>query len=208
MRKYSKVLAHFKKNDPKIYKYLKDVDFDEWFQGEKLTKEDDLFVRLCRTIVGQQLSGKAAGTIYGRFTKLFGRRKINPKNVLSFEDQELRDVGMSWGKVSYVKDLAKKVKNKEIHLEKLDLMDEDEIVIELTKVKGIGEWTAEMFLMFSLKREDVFSHGDLGLRKGIEKVYGIKKPSTIQIEKTIKKWQPFKTYGSIALWHAVDSEVS
>ena len=174
-------------------------------RGEKLSESHDLFVRLCRTIVGQQLSGNVARVIYSRFESLFDGKRITPEVVLSIKDQDLRDVGMSWGKVSFIKDLATKVKEKTLHLNKLDEMTDEEVKKELMAVKGIGEWTAEMFLMFTLRRENVFSFGDLGLKKGFEKIYGIKASSSKDIEKVIKNWEPYKTYGSIALWTANDS---
>jgi DNA-3-methyladenine glycosylase II len=96
------------------------------------------------------------------------------------------------------------VLDKTIHLEKLDKLSNEEIIRELTQVKGIGPWTAEMFLMFSLKREDVFSHGDLGLRNAIQKIYGFKeKPTIQQVEKIIKKWSPYKTYACRILWKSL-----
>lgn len=204
---YSRVLKHFKEIDPKIYQVMRDVDFDKWFDDRKMRKTEDLFVRLCRTIIGQQLSGKAASTIYGRFLELFGKKKITPRNVLAIPDRELRGVGMSWGKAGFIKDLALKVKDKELHLDKLFEMSDEEVKKELMSVKGIGEWTAEMFLMFTLGRENIFSFGDLGLKKGMVKVYNLKEmPTEEKSEKITAKWNPYKTYGSIALWQAVDQE--
>lgn len=166
---------------------------------------DDYFVALTRSIVGQQLSGKAADTIYSRFTGLFPKKRPDAKRLLKLKDQQLRDVGMSWGKVSYVKDLASKHLDKEIDLTSLPKLSNEEVLFELTKVKGIGPWTGEMFLMFTLKREDVFSFGDLGLKKGIEKLYKLKNPTAKQITKIITPWSPYKTYGSIALWRSLDN---
>jgi DNA-3-methyladenine glycosylase II len=200
------VLSHFKKRDPKIYAYMKTVDFNDWFNyHKKLKGKNDYFVSLCRNITGQQLSGKAARAIWTKFEKLFGRKRVLPKNVLSLTDQQIRDVGMSWAKVKYIKDLAHKVLEGEIHLENLRYMSDKDVIDELTRVKGIGVWTAEMFLIFTLKREDIFSYGDLGLRKGVEKVYDIEDPTEDKIEKIVKKWSPYKSYGSIALWHSLDS---
>ena len=111
---------------------------------------------------------------------------------------------MSWSKVSYAKDLAQKVLDGEVHLTKLDDMANEEVVRELTTIKGIGEWTVEMFLMFTLNREDIFSFGDLGLKKGIMKVYEIENPTKEQIEEIVTPWSPYKTYGSIALWESLE----
>jgi len=130
---------------------------------------------------------------------------VDPKKLLKIKDQKLRDVGMSWGKVRYVKDLAIKHLGGEIDLSKLSSLSNEQVITELTKVKGIGPWTGEMFLMFTLRREDVFSFGDLGLKRGIEKLYNLKEPTVAQIEKIIMPWSPYKTYGSIALWHSLDN---
>ena len=152
-----KVLAHFKKNDPKIYDLLKTADTESWLGSQ----ENDYFHALCETIIGQQLSSKAARSIFKKFSNTV---TITPDEILNTADTTLRNTGISWAKVKYVKDLALKTKNGELNLEKIETSTEDEIILELTKVKGIGKWTAEMFLMFVLKREDVFSFGDLGLR--------------------------------------------
>ena len=127
---------------------------------------------------------------------------------MKIPDQKIRDAGLSWAKVKYLKDLADKVKNKVIHLEKLDTLSNEEVITELTKVKGIGPWTAEMFLMFTLGREDVFSHGDLGLKNAIKKLYGFKKdPTRKQVEKIIARWTPYKTYACRILWKSLEIKV-
>lgn len=162
------------------------------------------FKKLCEAIIGQQLAGKAADAIVARFTKLL-EDQVKSKSVLETNDQALRDVGMSWAKVKSLKDLARHVDQQRINLDSLQNMDDDQVITELIKVKGIGQWTAEMFLMFTLGREDVFSHGDLGLRKGIAKLYGFaNKPTAEQIEKIVCQWTPYKTYASLALWHVND----
>lgn len=203
--KYFDILNHYKKVDPKIHAVMLTVDFDVWFEEKTLTKEKDLFLALCREIVGQQLSGKAAKAIFKRFSDFFGS-KITPQKILGATDQMLRDTGISWAKVKYIKDLATKVKNKEVNLEKLLKLSDENVTQELIKIKGIGNWTAEMFLMFILKRENIFSHGDLGLKKGLEKVYKLKNPNKIRVEKIIAKWHPYKTFGAISLWQSLENK--
>lgn len=196
------ILSHFRKNDPRIAHLFTVVSLEE------ITPEspDQFFVSLCEAIVGQQLSGKVADVIFARFTSLFGRKRITQDAVLAISDDSLRGIGMSWSKVAYVKDLAAKVKAKEIHLPDLIKMQDHEVIAALTKVKGIGPWTAEMFLMFTLGRPDVFSFGDLGLRQGIQQVYGLKKePSVAYMKKLTKKWMPFRTYAARVLWRYKDS---
>lgn len=196
------ILNHFKKVDPKIYKAMTKVNFDDWI---KTQKKHDYFVILCKEIIGQQLSGKAASTIINRFTNLLPKGTITPKHVLAIPDQDLRNVGMSWAKVSYVKNLAKAKLDKSVKFTKFDSLSDEEIIKELTSVKGIGPWTAEMFLIFTLHRPNVFSFGDLGLKNGFTKVYGIEKPTKKDIEPIIEKWSPYKSYGSITLWHTLDN---
>lgn len=182
------------------------MDFDEWLEGSEKVHTDKYFAALCRSIVGQQLSGKAAAAIYKKFLTLFksNEENLTPSAVLKLPDQKLRDVGLSWSKVSYIKDLSKKVKENEVNLVDLDELDDSSIIERLTIIKGIGTWTAEMFLMFTLKRQNIFSFKDLGLKKGLEKIYKIENPTQPQIEKIIKKWHPYKTFGSIALWQSLE----
>ncbi len=117
----------------------------------------------------------------------------------------MRTAGISFQKISYIKDLARRVNNDEIDFDSFQNKNDEEVIVELVKVKGIGRWTAEMFLMFALGRPDVFSFGDLGLRNGLQKVYKLKKPPTAkQAQKITNKWKPFRTYGSRYLWRALD----
>lgn len=194
------ILKHFEAVDPKVGEILLTVDLNEWFEDRGV---EDHFQHLARNIIYQQLAGKAASTIYSRFAALVG--EIKPEKVLAHSDQELRDVGLSWAKVKYVKDLASKVQTGEVILDNLDTLEDESVIVELTKVKGIGRWTAEMFLIFTLHRENVFSYGDLGLKNGFAKLYGIESPSVMQMEKVVKKWDPYKSYGSIAMWHYLDN---
>lgn len=191
-----KIKRHFKKVDPVIHKVMEPIDFGQWWDRPKR----DYFVALCEDIVGQQLSGKAADSIWARFEKLFSKKQVTPDKLLKLTDEQIRNIGTSWAKVKYLKDLAGKVKAKAIHLESLEKLADSEVVVELTKIKGIGPWTAEMFLIFTLKREDIFSFGDLGLNKAIKKLYGKRKPESI-----IKRWSPYRSFGSLTLWYSLDN---
>lgn len=195
------IKSHFAKHDPKISAILDAIKFSDWFEDNH---SDDHFYNLARNIIYQQLAGKAASTIFGRFEKLIGGR-VTPEKVINFEDQALRDVGLSWAKVKYIKDLAAKVISGEVILNNIDTLDNESVIGELIKVKGIGRWTAEMFLLFTLHRENIFSHGDLGLRNGFTKLYGIENPTVTQIQAVIEHWSPYESYGSIALWHYLDN---
>lgn len=194
------VKEHFASHDPKLAAVLESMDISD---RKKEKESADHFASLARDIIYQQLHGKAAKTIFDRFETLVG--KIEPQAVLDIPDQKLRDVGISWAKVKYVKDLASQTIAGTIDLANLSKLSNDEVIKELLKVKGIGPWTAEMFLIFTLQREDVFSYGDLGLRKGIAKLYGIDNPTVDQIDELISNWSPYKSYGSLALWHHLDT---
>lgn len=161
------------------------------------------FEDLVDAICSQQLSGKAAKTIFGRVKKLLV--KITPKNILSKTDQELRDCGLSWAKVKYVKDLAMHVNAKSIDLSNLDNISDEEVIDELVKIKGIGRWTAEMFLMFSLGRPDVFPVDDLGIKKGFKKVTGKKWDKLKSAKFAEKHWSPYKTVACWYLWRSLEN---
>ncbi len=197
------VLNHFKHADPVIHDVLLNTHSLELVRPSFTSQ--DYFTRMCRDIIGQQLSVAVAGVIADRFLQLVG--ETSPGAILKLEDQALRDIGFSRAKVRYVKDLAAKVESGELNLKKLaDAADED-VIEQLITVKGIGRWTAEMFLIFTLGREDVFSHGDLGLRRGIEKLYKLEKDAAKNwslIEPIVTKWVPYKSYASLALWRSLD----
>jgi len=197
-----KVIQHFKDNDKVLFLAIKRVGGIK--KIEKCGPEI-YFVKLCREIIGQQLIGKVAKIIFGRFEDLFSNKKVTPRKVLNIPHEVLRGVGMSHAKARYVRNLAEMVVSKELIFNDFEKLDNEQVVGELTKVKGIGPWTAEMFLMFTLAREDVFSHGDLGLRKAVQKMYGFKdKPSKEQIENIAIKWAPYRTYACLILWQSLD----
>ncbi len=198
-----KILEHFSRNDPVIYTVMKSIDFSKWL-GKKKTTRLEYFRSLCRQIISQQLSGKAADTIQTRFEALFPEKMVSPEKLLAFEDATLRNVGMSWAKVSYVKNIATEVLGDTIQWDDFVILQDEDVVAELIKIKGVGRWTAEMFLMFTLGREDVFSHGDLGLKRGIEKLYHLKNPSPKKIETITSVWKPYRSYGSISLWQSLE----
>ena len=204
-----KIRLHFRKNDPIIFKAMENLDFDEWIKprSEKRGNGSDYFSALCHEIIGQQLSGKSATAIINRFNALFDKSIIDPKKLMAIDDQILRNVGMSWAKTKYVKNIADAYLTNTVQFTNLHELSDEEVIEQLTTIKGIVNWTSEMFLIFTLGRENVYSHGDLGLRKGFAKLYRIENPTQKQIEKVVSKWIPFRSYGSITLWHTLDSEV-
>lgn len=180
---------------------IKKVDFIE------INLEKNYFYALCRSIVGQQLSNKVADVIWNRVLILL-ENKVEPEKILSLDDEEFRSKGVSYSKIKYIKNLSTAVINKEIHFNKFEEMTDEEIVKELTKVKGIGTWTAEMFLIFSLGREDVFSLGDAGLKNVIKAVYGFEKePTKSELIEIIDKWSPYRTYASLYLWEMINRKL-
>jgi DNA-3-methyladenine glycosylase II len=164
------------------------------------------FESLCVAIINQQLSGKAAATIEKRFKSLFpGDRFPSARQVLKKSDDKLRTAGLSFQKISYIKSLAKLVDINKINFSKFKNLSDEEIIEILTRVKGIGRWTAEMFLMFCLNRPDVFSHGDLGLKNAIKKWYKLDaKTHAKKYHRLVESWSPHRTTAARYLWASLD----
>lgn len=163
--------------------------------------EDQYFSDLCESIVGQQLSNKVADVIIQRAKNLCGG-KFTPEKILAVSIEDFRSVGLSNAKANYIKNLSTHWKNGDIKYHEFKNLEDEEIIKELIQVKGIGRWTAEMFLMFSLGRTDVYSYGDLILRTGVIKYYRLRKIDQKRIESISKKWSPNRTLASRVLWKA------
>lgn len=166
------------------------------------------YQELVDSIISQQLSIKAAATIEGRFKAIFGDVYPTPEQILSTDHETLRSAGLSNAKCNYIRDLAQYIVKGKIDLNKLNALSNSEIVQELTAVKGIGEWTAHMFLMFAMARLDVLAVGDLGIRSGIKKLYKLPElPDSQQIKDlAIKnKWAPYETVACWYIWRSLDS---
>lgn len=196
---YERALRHFQKHDPQLFVVAqKIVPFE-------LTTTEDYFADLCDAIVSQQLSGKASKTIFSRFCALFDQGKIDPYKLFGLDETTLRGVGISNAKAKYLKNLAEHVIEQKVNLQELSELTDEEIITALTQVKGIGRWTAEMFLMFTLARPDVFSAADLGLKNGIKKVYGLSDdPTPKEMIALSEKWSPYRTYASRILWKSLE----
>tara|TARA_Y100001947_G_scaffold153129_1_gene155590 strand:+ start:344 stop:982 length:639 start_codon:yes stop_codon:yes gene_type:complete len=176
------------------------------FDIPKLKIEKNYFWALCRSIIYQQISGKAAKTISDRFLALF-RSGINiqPREVLDIDINSLYSIGLSRQKASYMKNIAEAFGNKLINDENFLMMNDEEILKQLTMIKGVGKWTAEMFLIFTLRRSDVFPVTDLGVQKGFQIVYDLDELSTIeQMNEKAEEWKPYRTIVTLYLWYAVD----
>ena len=167
----------------------------------------DHYGALVRAIVGQQLSVAAARSIYGRLTELFGGRAPTPQEVLDQDPEPFRAaVGLSRAKVLFLRSLAEHVLSGELELERLDELSDEEVQAELTAVKGLGEWTVHMFLMFQLERPDVLAVGDLGVRRAVERAYGLPDlPSAAELTELAEPWRPYRTVACRLLWKSLDN---
>ena len=169
---------------------------------------DDHYGALVRAIVGQQLSVKAARAIYGRLLERFAGRPPTPAQILADEPEELRAAaGLSRAKVTFLRSLAEHVVSGELELERLDELGDEQVAAELTAVKGIGQWSADMFLMFHLGRPDVLPVGDLGIRRAIELAYGLPElPLAPEMERIAEPWRPHRTLACRYLWRSLQNE--
>jgi DNA-3-methyladenine glycosylase II len=161
------------------------------------------FVSLTRALTSQQLSGKAAATIFARVVDLVG--DLTPDRVLTADQQKLRAAGLSWQKISYIRDLSERVRDGRLVLDDLEHQPDARVIESITAVKGFGVWSAEMFLMFRLGRPDIFPVGDLGIVKGTQKLLGMKsRPSVRTLLRTAEAWRPYRTVAAWYLWRILD----
>ncbi|MCI0638656.1 MAG: DNA-3-methyladenine glycosylase [Gemmataceae bacterium] len=163
----------------------------------------DGFAVLARSIISQQISTKAALAIAGRFIKALGRGGLRPKAVLKASEEIMREAGLSAMKVRSLKDLAEKCDSGAVPLKKLKDMDDEEVIEKLLPVRGIGRWTAEMFLIFSLGRLDILPVGDFGLRAGVRNQYGLEDlPNKKELEEIGESWRPYRSVGTWFIWRS------
>ena len=194
-------VVFLQKADPKL------ADVFLWAKPSVVRPHKRYFESLADAIMSQQLSGKAADTIIKRFKALFPDKTFPlPADILQKHDSELRTAGLSGSKVGYIKNLAQAFEDKSVDFSNINKLTDEEIIEMLTKIKGIGCWTAEMFLIFSLGRPDVFSFGDLGLRNAVKKLYKLRKdPSPAKLKQLSKRWQPHRTTASLYLWASLNN---
>jgi DNA-3-methyladenine glycosylase II len=164
----------------------------------------DAYGALLRAIVGQQLSTKAARTIYLRVLDIFGGVTPSPEQLLQASEADLRGAGLSGRKVEYIQDLARHVLSGELELDRLGELSDEEATAEMVAVRGLGQWTAEMFLIFHLERPDVLSGGDLGIRKAVQIEYGLEQmPPPAQVLDIGEPWRPYRSLASLYLWESL-----
>lgn len=193
-----KKAVKFLKKDPKFAKIIMQVgDYNV-----KITK--NRYQSLVEAIISQQLSGSAANSIIKKFRKLYKSKFPKPRDVIKTSDSKLRTTGLSKMKIVYIKELSKKIESKELNMRKISTQSDEQVIEVLTDVKGIGRWTAEMFLIFSLGRLNILPVGDLGLKKGIQSMYSLKKlPKEEQIEQLAESWKPYRTVATWYLWKSL-----
>ncbi len=167
----------------------------------------DAYGTLLRSVVGQQLSAKAAYTIYGRVLNLFGGSTPTPQELLDVDPKLLREAGLSGRKVEYVRDLAAHVISGELELDRLSQLSDDEVIAEITAIRGFGTWSAQMFLIFFLDRPDVLPTGDLGIRNAVRAAYDLDElPTPAEVERIGEPWRPNRSLASVYLWESMANE--
>ena len=188
-----KAILHLKKSDPVMRAIIERVG------AYKIEHSEPTFATLVRSIVGQQLSGRVAAVILGRLVAMLPDGRVTPDAILKLRPTRMRKAGLSKQKTLYIRELARKTKKGEVKFETLPGLADPDVIEHLTQVKGIGVWTAHMFLIFALKRPDILATGDLGVRAAIRKAYQLAElPAPAQIEELAAAWRP---YSSVAMWY-------
>jgi DNA-3-methyladenine glycosylase II len=197
-------VEHLRAADPVMRRLIDEVGSDG-LGDPRRGRPDDRYGALVRSIVGQQLSTTSARAIYGRLTDRYGGRTPTPVEVLEDDPEELRAAaGLSHAKVAFLRSLAEHVVDGSLELDRLDELSDAEVTAELVAVKGLGPWTADLFLMFTLQRPDVLPVGDLGIRRAIMQRYGLAAmPTPAEAERIGEPWRPHRTLASLFLWRSL-----
>ena len=173
----------------------------------KRERPGDAYGALLRSIVGQQLSTKAARTIYGRMTDLFDGHAPTPRQLLAVDPERIRAAWLSYSKIAYLRDLAAHVEDGSLDLAGLPELPDEEVSAQLIAIKGLGRWTADMFLIFHLGRPDVLPVGDLGIRRAAQLAYGLAElPAAGELERIAEPWRPHRSLACLYLWRSLDNE--
>ena len=181
-----------------------EIDLGTRLRRRQEERPADAYGALLRAIVGQQLSTKAARTIYLRVLDLFGGTTPSPEQLLEASEEDLRGCGLSGRKTEYVRDLARHVLSGELELDRLEQLEDEQVIEEIVAVRGLGRWTAEMFLLFHLQRPDVLSGGDLGIRKAVQVEYGLEEmPTPTRVLEIGERWRPHRSLASLYLWESL-----
>jgi DNA-3-methyladenine glycosylase II len=196
---------HLRASDPVLGRLIEEHG-PLTLQERRRGRPEDPYGALLRAIVGQQLSTKAAQTIYGRLLELFGGAVPTPRQLIEADPDAIRAAGLSRPKIAYLRDLAERVEDGELELARLAELPDQEVSAQLVAVKGLGQWTADMFLIFHLGRPDVLPVGDLGIRRAVERLYGLKEiPGAEEITRIAEPWRPYRSLASLYLWASLDN---
>jgi len=194
-------IRHLRRADPVLARIIAKVGACDFGRPERGSH----FAALTRTIVFQQLSGKAASTILGRLHAIYGNRAPTPEQILETEREALRSAGISNQKATYLRDLAERVADGRLPVSRLGRLEDERVIEVLVGVKGIGRWSAQIFLMFRLGRPDVLPDGDLGIQNAIQRAYGLsERPSPERVQKIGAAWSPYRTIASRYLWKSLE----
>jgi len=199
-------LAALRERDPVMADLIERYGDPDGVLARRGRRPGDAYGALVRSIVGQQLSTKAARTIFERLAALYGDRTPTPRELLGTDPEELRRVGLSRMKVVFLRDLAQHVEDGELDLEHLAELPDDEVQAQLTAVKGLGPWTVHMFQIFHLGRPDVLPVGDLGIRRAVQVEYGLEGlPDPPELERIAAPWRPWRSLACLYLWRSLDN---
>jgi DNA-3-methyladenine glycosylase II len=194
-----KALAHFQSADPRLAALIERVG------ASRIRYRPATFDALVMAIVNQQLSSKAAATIYGRLVAALEPEGVEPDGILRLTEEQLRAIGLSKQKCAYVLDLAAKTHAREVVFEELPHLSDEDVLAKLTAIKGIGVWTVHMFLLFALRRPDVLPSGDLGIQNAVQRLYELpERPKPRQVEELGAKWRPYASYAAWYLWRSLE----
>jgi DNA-3-methyladenine glycosylase II len=200
-------VAHLRAADPVLARLIDEHGPPETTRDPSRPAPGDHYGALVRSIVGQQLSVLAARSIYRRLVEFFGGHTPSPQEVLAADPDEMRlAAGLSRAKTAYLRSLAEHVMAGELELERLDDLPDDDVLAELVAVKGIGEWSAQIFLMFQLERPDVLAVGDLGVRRAVQRAYGLDDlPTAAELTALAEPWRPWRSVACRILWRSLDN---
>jgi DNA-3-methyladenine glycosylase II len=202
-----RALAHLRAGDPVIAGLIETYGSPDAVLRRRGPRPGDAYGALVRAIVGQQLSTKAARAIFGRLTALYDGRTPTPREIIETDPEEIRAIGLSRPKVAYLRDLAERVEDHELELERLPELPDEEVAAQLVAVKGLGQWSADMFLIFPLGRTDVLPVGDLGIRRAVQLAYGLDElPGPSELERIAEAWRPHRSLACLYLWRSLDAE--
>jgi len=200
-------LTHLRKADGVLAALIDEFGSPDGVLRRRGPRPTDAYGALLRSIVGQQLSTKAARTIYERLTQLYEGRTPTPAELIATDPDALRGVGLSRAKAAYLRDLAEHVEDGELDLDRIAELPDEEVSAQLTAVKGLGQWTADMFLIFHLGRPDVLPVGDLGVRRAVQNAYELGElPDAAELARIAEPWRPHRSLACLYLWRSLDNE--